>query len=345
MLTIAVDAMGGDIGLRATLPACIAFLNKYKDTHIILLGNKEQIQHEFEQNHKDGLHFIKQNKLIIQHSEDVVEMDDSLEVALRKKRKSSMRLAIECVKQNTANVCVSSGNTGALMALSHYLLKNIQGIDRPAIVTTLPNQKNNGTVVLDLGANADCTAKHLLQFAHMASVMLQITQKLPHLPSIGLLNIGEEMIKGNEVVKQATKLLKESGLNFYGNVEGNDIFKGTTDIVVCDGFTGNIALKASEGVAKMISTTMKQSFNANLFTKLSALFASPVLKKIKHAFDHRRYNGAILLGLNGLVVKSHGSADNIAFMHALEYAYNIAQQDMLTHIKHYFEKNIINNNN
>jgi phosphate acyltransferase len=337
MLTIAVDAMGGDFGLKTTLPACITFLNTYKDVHILLVGNQEYIKEKIEHEHKQSIHFLQENKIRIQHTEEFVAMDDALEIALRKKRKSSMRLAIECVKQNQADVCVSSGNTAALMALSHYVLKNIKGIDRPAIVTTLPNQKNTGTVVLDLGANADCTANHLLQFAHMASIMLQLTKKIDHLPSIGLLNIGEEMIKGNEVVKQAAKLLKDSNLNFYGNVEGNDIFKGTTDIVVCDGFAGNIALKAAEGVAKMISTSMKQSFNANLFTKLSALIAYPVLKKIRYAFDHRRYNGAILLGLNGLVVKSHGGADEMAFFHALEYAYTIAKQNTLTHIKKYFD--------
>jgi glycerol-3-phosphate acyltransferase PlsX len=328
MLTIAVDAMGGDIGVEATLPACAKFLENNKDVNIILVGDENKIkQHKVCHNFSSNISII--------HADEVISMDDNIETALRKKRKSSMRLSIEQVKNNNANVCVSSGNTGALMALSHYLLKTITGIDRPAIATFLPNQKQTGTAVLDLGANADCSAYNLLQFAHMANIMVKAINNIDS-PTIGLLNIGEEVIKGNDIVKQAGQLLRESELNFYGNVEGNDIFKGTTDIVVCDGFVGNVALKAAEGVAKMISSSIKQSFSKNIFTKLSALLSYSILKQIKTSVDHRRYNGAMLLGLNGLVVKSHGSADKIAFYYALEYAYRASKYNMIEHMQKIF---------
>ena len=331
MLTIAVDAMGGDIGVEATLPACAKFLENYSDIKIMIVGDENKIKSH---NAFNNFHNFSTNLEII-HTDEIITMDDSIETALRKKRKSSMRLAVEQVKNNVANVCVSSGNTGALMAVSHYLLKTIPGIDRPAIATFLPNQKQSSTAVLDLGANADCSAYNLLQFACMADIMVKAVSNIQS-PTVGLLNIGEEVIKGNDVVKQAGQLLKESELNFYGNVEGNDIFKGTTDIVVCDGFVGNVALKAAEGVAKMISASIKQSFSKNILTKISALFSYNILKQIRSSFDHRRYNGAMLLGLNGLVVKSHGSADNIAFFHALEYAYRASKYNMIEHMQSKF---------
>ena len=328
MLTIAVDAMGGDIGVEATLPACAKFLENNRDVNIILVGDENKIkQHRICHNFSANISII--------HADEIISMEDNIEIALRKKRKSSMRLSIEQVKNGKANVCVSSGNTGALMALSHYLLKTIIGIDRPAIATFLPNQKQGGTAVLDLGANADCSAYNLLQFAYMANIMVKAICNIDS-PTIGLLNIGEEVIKGNEIVKQAGQLLRESELNFYGNVEGNDIFKGTTDIVVCDGFVGNVALKAAEGVAKMISSSIKQSFGKNILTKLSALISYSVLREIKNSIDHRRYNGAMLLGLNGLVVKSHGSADKVAFFHALEYAYRASKYNMIEHMQKKF---------
>ncbi len=332
MLTIAVDAMGGDIGVEATLPACAEFLKNYKDVKIILVGDEKKIE-----NHSAYHNFISKPDTNIEviHTDEMISMDDSIEISLRKKRKSSMRLAIEQVKSHHANICISSGNTGALMAVSHYLLKTISGIDRPAIATFLPNQKKSSTAVLDLGANADCSAYNLLQFAYMADIMVRAVSNI-NSPTIGLLNIGEEFIKGNDVVKQAGQLLRESGLNFYGNVEGNDIFKGTTDIVVCDGFVGNIALKAAEGVAKMISTSIKESFSKNILTKISALCSYNILKQIRSSFDHRRYNGAILLGLNGLVIKSHGSADKTAFFHALEYAYRASKYNMIEQMQNRF---------
>jgi len=329
MLTIAIDAMGGDVGVDATLPACAEFLKTYSDVQIVLAGDENIL---VELIHKYN---INKQKIQIIHTSEVVSMDDSIETALRKKRCSSMRLAIEQVKHNKASVCVSSGNTGALMALSHYLLKPINGIDRPAIATFIPNQKNQGTVVLDLGANADCSAQNLLQFAQMAHVMLGAVSNI-QFPTIGLLNIGEEAMKGNEVVKQAGILLKQSSLNFYGNVEGNDIFKGTTDIVVCDGFMGNIALKSAEGAAKMINNIIKQSFKQNLYSRILGAICYPVLKSIKNKVDHRRYNGAMLLGLNGLVIKSHGSADSFAFLHALKYAYEASKHNMINHMQEVF---------
>jgi glycerol-3-phosphate acyltransferase PlsX len=234
-----------------------------------------------------------------------------------------------------ADAIISSGNTGALMAISRYILKTLDGVDRPAIATAIPNELGLGTTMLDLGANADCEPMHLLQFAHMANVMVQVVDGKPH-PSIGLLNIGEEVIKGNEVVKQAGELLRASKLNFYGNVEGNDIFKGTTDIVVCDGFVGNVVLKASEGLAKMMSGLIRQEFNRSWFTKLMAVGAMVPLLRVRKRVDHRRYNGAVLLGLRGCVIKSHGSADRFAFGFALDRAYEAAKNRMVERIAEAF---------
>jgi glycerol-3-phosphate acyltransferase PlsX len=258
------------------------------------------------------------DRLEIRHASEVVEMHDSLATALRSKKDSSMRVSIDLVKEGAAHAAVSAGNTGALMAISRFVLKTLPGIERPAIATILPTQKGH-CYVLDLGANVDCTAEHLLQFGIMGSLLASALEHRER-PSVGLLNIGEEDIKGNEIVKRAGELLKESELNFYGNVEGNDIFKGTTDVVVCDGFVGNAVLKASEGLVTMISAGLREEFSRNLLTKLMALLAMPVLNAFKTRFDHRSYNGASLLGLKGIVVKSHGSADAYAFCCALEKA-------------------------
>ena len=262
-------------------------------------------------------------------------MDDSVEVALRRKKDSSMRVAIAQVKDGTAQAAVSAGNTGALMAIARYVLKTLDGIDRPAIATQMPNATGGATTVLDLGANVDCSAEHLLQFAVMGSALVAATGK--ESPAVGLLNIGEEVIKGNDVIKQAGALLRQASergdLNFFGNVEGNDIFKGTTDIVVCDGFVGNVALKASEGLASMIADFIREEFSRSIFTKLMALAAYPVLSAFKKRVDHRRYNGAALLGLRGLVFKSHGSADAFAFEQALVRAYDAAHNRLLDNVK------------
>jgi glycerol-3-phosphate acyltransferase PlsX len=271
---------------------------------------------------------------------EVVEMDDSIEVALRRKKQSSMRLAIELVKPDesgaaAAHVCVSAGNTGALMAVSRYVLKTLDGIDRPAISGDLPNQKGGHTTVLDLGANVDCTAAHLLQFAVMGSALLAAVEGKPQ-PTVGLLNIGEEAIKGNEVIKQAAELLRAAAagghINFYGNVEGNDLFKGTVDIVVCDGFVGNVALKASEGLAQLLTGFIREEFQRNAFSKLMALAAYPVLQRFKRRMDPRRYNGASLVGLRGVVIKSHGSADVVAFGNALLRARDAARNGVVERI-------------
>jgi glycerol-3-phosphate acyltransferase PlsX len=247
-----------------------------------------------------------------------------------------MRVSVQQVKDGAADVAVSAGNTGALMAISRYVLKTVDGIDRPAIATQLPNAKGGATTVLDLGANVDCSEHHLLQFAVMGSALVAAISNVPA-PSVGLLNIGEEVIKGSEVIKKAGELLrsasKSGDLNFFGNVEGNDIFKGTTDIVVCDGFVGNVALKASEGLAAMIGDFMKAEFSRNIFTKIAAYLAYPVLSAFKKRVDHRRYNGAALLGLCGLVFKSHGSADAFAFERALNRAYDASANNLLGKVK------------
>ncbi|EYC50790.1 phosphate acyltransferase [Hylemonella gracilis str. Niagara R] len=329
MITLAVDCMGGDHGPRVTLPACRRFLEQHPDAHLLLVGKSE------------ALAGFKHERARVVPAAEVVGMDDPIEVALRRKRDSSMRVAIEQVKDGAAQAAVSAGNTGALMAIARYVLKTVEGVDRPAIATQLPNAQGGATTVLDLGANVDCTAEHLLQFAVMGSALVAVLRHVDGQPdtnpTVGLLNIGEEVIKGNEVIKRAGELLRsaaESGdLNFHGNVEGNDIFKGTTDIVVCDGFVGNVALKTTEGLASMIGGFLKKEFARNPLTWISALFALPVLLSFRKRIDHRRYNGAALLGLRGLVFKSHGSADELAFRHALSRAYDAARNELLARVE------------
>lgn len=325
MITLAVDCMGGDHGPRVTLAACRQFLESHADAQLLLVGRAEDLQ------------AFAHPRATVVHASEVVSMDDPVEVALRKKKDSSMRVAIQQVKDGKANAAVSAGNTGALMAVSRYLLKTLDGIDRPAIATQMPNQKGGATTVLDLGANVDCTPEHLLQFAVMGSALVSALRDSSTEPSVGLLNIGEEAIKGNETIKRTGELLRAAGqakaLNFYGNVEGNDIYKGPVDIVVCDGFVGNVALKASEGVASMIVGGLKAEFKRNIFTKLAAIVSYPVLSALMKRMDHRRYNGAALLGLRGLVFKSHGSADTIAFEHALNRAYDSARNNLLERVR------------
>ena len=325
-VTLAIDAMGGDHGVVVTVPACCDFLEKHEDVKIILVGDPELLQATLNQFPK-----APRERIQIIPASEVVLMDDPIEIALRRKKDSSMRVAIVQVKEGLADAAISSGNTGALMAISRYILKTLEGVDRPAIATAIPNELGLGTTMLDLGANADCEPMHLLQFAQMANVMLQVVDGKQN-PSIGLLNIGEEVIKGNEVVKQASELLRASNLNFYGNVEGNDIFKGTTDIVVCDGFVGNVVLKASEGLAKMMSGLIRTEFNRSWLTKCMAVCAMIPLLRVRKRVDHRRYNGAVLLGLRGCVIKSHGSADRFAFGFALDRAYEAAKNRMVERI-------------
>jgi glycerol-3-phosphate acyltransferase PlsX len=316
--------MGGDHGVSVTLPACRKFLAAHPQARLILVGLPDAIRG------MDG------DRITTVAASEVVGMDDPIELALRRKKDSSMRVAVQQVRDGAAQVAVSAGNTGALMAISRYLLKTLEGIDRPAIATQLPNAKGGATTVLDLGANVDCTAEHLLQFAVMGSALVSALSDRPD-PSVGLLNIGEEVIKGNEVIKKAGELLRAAAsageIRFAGNVEGNDIFKGTVDIVVCDGFVGNVALKATEGVASMIGGYLRAEFSRNLLTRLAALVAYPVLASFKRRVDHRRYNGAALLGLRGLVFKSHGSADALAFEHALARAYDAAGNNLLERVQ------------
>lgn len=329
-LRLAVDCMGGDHGPAVTLPACRAFLAAHPQAELLLVGLPEALQEA-----------AAWPRVRIVPASEVVSMDDPIEVALRRKKDSSMRVALSQLKPGKdgtpalAQACVSAGNTGALMAVAKYLLKTLEGIDRPAIATVMPNQVGGFTTVLDLGANVDCGPEHLLQFAVMGSALVSAVDGKEN-PSVGLLNIGEEMIKGNETIKRAGELLREVAahdqLNFHGNVEGNDIFKGTTDVVVCDGFVGNVALKTAEGLASMISSFIKAEFTRTPWTKLIALLAMPVLQRFKNRVDHRRFNGAALLGLRGLVFKSHGSADAFAFEQALNRAYDAARNRLLDRV-------------
>ena len=325
MITVAIDVMGGDHGPRVTIPATLALLKEDSNIKVILVGLSEAIDAQLRL-HKASNH----PRIRIQHASEVVLMDESPQSAMKNKKDSSMRVAINLVKSGEADACVSAGNTGALMATARFVLKTLDGIDRPAIAGILPN-KNAITYMLDLGANADCTPEHLLQFAIMGSVLVACVEQKDR-PTVGLLNIGSEDIKGNEVVKKTAELLRASHLNFYGNVEGDDIYKGTTDLVVCDGFVGNVALKTSEGLAHFMGGALSQEFKRNPITKLMALIAMPVLKAFKKRLDPRRYNGASFLGLRGIVVKSHGGADAFAFKHAIIKAVEEAKSGVLSHI-------------
>jgi glycerol-3-phosphate acyltransferase PlsX len=324
-VTVALDCMGGDHGVHVTVPAALDFIARTPDARVILVGLADAIGAELK---KHGQ--APGDRVLVKAATEVVEMDEAPATALRRKPDSSMRLAVELVKSEEADACVSAGNTGALMAISWYVLKMLPGIERPAIASFLPTLRGR-TCMLDLGANVDCTAEHLLQFGVMGSSLVAAVDHVER-PSVGLLNIGEEEIKGNDVVKQAAELLRDSGLNFYGNIEGTDIYKGTTDVIVCDGFVGNVALKTSEGLAQMLTSYLKQEFGRNLFTKLSGAMALPVINAFKRRVDHRRYNGASLLGLKGIVVKSHGSADSFGFGFAIERACEEARNEVLRRI-------------
>ena len=312
-ITIALDAMGGDFGPDIVIPAARQATSAYPDVNIILVGDEAVLNPAVE---KAGL--ARNPRVRIQHASQKVEMDELPSNALRNKKDSSMRIALDLLKAGSADACVSAGNTGALMATSRFVLKMLPGIDRPAICTSLPSNTSH-TWVLDLGANVDCDAKHLFQFALMGSVLATAVDGNVN-PSVGLLNVGEEEIKGNESVKRAAQLLADGPLNYAGFAEGDDIYMGNFDVIVCDGFVGNIALKTSEGVAKMIATFIKQEFKRNLLTRISALIAMPVLKAFRSRIDPRLYNGASLLGLRGIVIKSHGGADALAFANAIKVA-------------------------
>lgn len=330
-VTIALDAMGGDFGPEVVLPAAVQAVKNHKDTHIILVGDETRLRDCAKQ------HDINLDKHFeIHHASQVVEMHEDPRHAVRKKKNSSMRVAIDLVKEGRAQAMVSAGNTGALMATAKFVLKTLPGIDRPAICTTIPSYGGH-TQMLDLGANVDSSAEQLFQFAVMGSVLAKAVDNT-HKPKIGLLNIGSEAGKGNAQVKEANELMqKESeqnaAFNYIGYVEGNDIYSDKVDVVVCDGFVGNISLKTMEGVAKMISTMMREEFNRSLVSKLSGLFAWPVLNRFKKRVDPRRYNGASMLGLTGIVIKSHGGTDAVGFANAIEIALLEVEKSVPSHIR------------
>ncbi|MFT4634972.1 MAG: glycerol-3-phosphate acyltransferase PlsX [Arenicella sp.] len=336
--TIAIDAMGGDHGPRVTVPAAISFLNKVNaNSHtVILVGKPDPINQLIEQHNGTGL--IKSGALMLHEASEVVEMDDSPALALKRKKDSSMRVAINLVKDGSAQAAVSAGNTGALMATARFVLKTISGVDRPAIISTMPCQDTSQTVhMLDLGANVDSSPEMLVQFAVMGSVLTEFVDH-KKAPRVGLLNVGAEEIKGSEKVKKASVLLAASNLNYVGYVESDELFSGKVDVIVCDGFEGNVALKASEGTAKMIFSVLREEFKRNFLTKILALLCLPILKAMQSRLDPRLHNGATLIGLNGIVIKSHGGTDELGFLHAIQEANRQAEMDVIGHISQEISK-------
>jgi glycerol-3-phosphate acyltransferase PlsX len=325
-VTVAIDAMGGDHGPAVTLAAALKFLEETPDARVIAVGLDGPLKAALARHKSPAL-----DRLSLHVATEVVEMREPPADALRKKKDSSMRVAINLVKSGVAQACVSAGNTGALMAISRFVLKTLPGIDRPAIAAQMPTRQGGVVTVLDLGANVNCSPEQLGQFAAMGTALVAAVDGIER-PTVGLLNVGEEEIKGNELAKRTGELLRASGLNFYGNVEGDDIYKGTTEVVVCDGFVGNVALKASEGIATLLYEFLKAEFTRNILTRAAAIVAYPVLLAFKRRIDPRRYNGATLIGLRGVVVKSHGSADALAFKYALHKAYAEAAHGVLDKI-------------
>lgn len=330
MATIALDAMGGDFGPEVVIPAAVHVVKKIKDIRIILVGDEARL-HDFAKQHDIDLN----ERFEIEHASQVVEMHEDPRHAVRKKKDSSMRVAINLVKDGRAQAAVSAGNTGALMATAKFVLKTVPGIDRPAICTTIPSYGGH-THMLDLGANVDSSAEHMFQFAIMGSVLAEAIDNT-HEPKVGLLNIGSEDSKGNAQVKAANKLLKDGSFNYIGYVEGDDIYTDKVDVVVCDGFVGNVSLKTMEGVAKMISTMMREEFKSSLLSMLAGLIAMPVLNRFKKRVDPRMYNGASMLGLDGIVIKSHGSADMLSYANAIEIAILEVEKSVPEHIRECME--------
>ncbi|HKL62638.1 MAG TPA: phosphate acyltransferase PlsX [Woeseiaceae bacterium] len=321
--TIALDAMSGDLGPGVVVAAARRALRRHPRLGVIVVGDEAVLGPLSAGGDAGG-------RLLVRHAAEVVTMNDAPVDALRRKKQSSMRVAIDLVKQGEAQACVSAGNTGALMAIAKFVLKTVAGIDRPAILAEMP-ARGGSVHMLDLGANADCTAEQLFQFAMMGSVVTADVRRLDN-PRVALLNIGEEEIKGDQTVKAAAALLTASGLNYVGYVEGNDIISGKTDVVVTDGFTGNVALKTMEGTAGFISEMLKAAFTENWLSRLQALAARGVLGRLRARLDARQYNGASLVGLTGIVVKSHGSADELAFLHAIETAVVEVEHDVPSQI-------------
>jgi glycerol-3-phosphate acyltransferase PlsX len=312
-VTIALDAMGGDHGPAVTVPGAIAALRQHPDLKLVLVGPREILIQEL------ARHRAAENeRLVIHHASQIVGMDEPPAQALRGKKDSSMRVAINLVKQGEAQAVVSSGNTGALMATARFVLKTLPGIDRPAIITAFPTMHGH-VHILDLGANVDSTPEQLLQFGIMGSLLVGAVERKQR-PLVALLNVGIEDIKGNEVVKKADELIRASGLNYHGYVEGDEIYTGRVDVIVCDGFVGNVALKTSEGLARMISQFLKEEFKRHPYAMFAAIVAMPVLKALRRRLDPRQYNGASLVGLNGIVIKSHGGSDVFGFENAIRVA-------------------------
>jgi len=334
LFRIAIDTMSGDNGLEAVVPAAISFLKEHDDTILTLVGDESRLKAELEQ-HKQS----SSDRLIIQHASQIVTMDETPAQALRGKKDSSMRVAINLVKKGEADAAVSAGNTGALMATGRFVLRMLPGIDRPAICTAIPASKGH-TYMLDLGANIDSTSEHLYQFAVMGSELARAIDDNEK-PRVGLLNIGSEDIKGNEQVKAAHEALKDGDFNYIGFVEGDDIFHGDVDVIVCDGFVGNVALKTSEGLAKMLSHELKAGYMKSIFTKVAAFISYPVLKAFRNRFDHRRYNGASFLGLKGIVIKSHGGADSVAFANAIGIARKAVMEKVPARIDKHLQKYLV----
>lgn len=327
--------MGGDVGVRVTVPAAIRFLKKHTHVHLILVGNEKKLRLTLKK-----YKALNHPNISIQHASEEVEMDESPALALRNKKDSSMRVAINLVKEGQAQACVSAGNTGALMATARFVLKMLPGVDRPAILSAIPalDRKTGEQAyvsMLDLGANTECTAEHLFQFAVMAMVHRKLTDPKTPSPRVALLNIGEEDIKGLDYIKEAAKLLHSCDhINYTGFIESNDIFNYKADIVVCDGFIGNIALKSMEGAIKFVARNVKQIFSTNWISRLWVLMALPAIFRIKHKLDVRKYNGATFIGLKGIVVKSHGGTDAVGFENAITEAMHEVEKDIPSKIHH-----------
>jgi len=328
-LTIALDAMSGDNGADAAVPAAFGYLGRSRDVDLILVGRQDVLDPLLA---ACKLPAEARRRVRVHHASQVVGMDEPPSKALRGKKDSSMRVAIDLVKSGVADACVSAGNTGALMATARFVLKTLPHVDRPAIITAIPSI-GGCTHMLDLGANVDCSAAQLFQFAVMGSELVRAVQGVAR-PTVGLLNIGEEEIKGNDQVRQAHELILASSLNYVGYVEGDDIYMGGVDVVVADGFVGNVALKSAEGVAKLMAHMLGQHFRKNLLTRTAALVALPVLKAFKRDVDPRQYNGASLVGLRGIVVKSHGGADQFAFGQAIRIAEKEIHANVIERIEH-----------
>ncbi len=328
-ITVALDCMGGDVGVAVVVPAAIQALRKHDDLELILVGHKAQIEKQLCALGYPNGHV----RLSIRHTEQVVTMDDSPVHALRKKKNSSMRIAIDLVQQNVAAACVSAGNTGALMAISHFVLKTLPGISRCAIIAAFPTYQGGLVHLLDLGANVDSTSEHLYQFAVMGSVLISTFDNMTE-PRVALLNVGIENIKGNECVKGADYLLRKSdAVNYIGYIEGDQIFSGSVDVIVCDGFVGNVTLKSCEGLVKLVVHYMKEAFKSHFFSKIIGILAKPMLRKVVYRLDTTEHNGA-LLGLRGIVLKSHGSADVASFVSAIENARRSAEKRLPELIEH-----------